>query len=137
MPFGRSNKKRLGIIYDIMPADSSDLSVIKPISQIIDKQPLISDEMIRLAEFISERCFCTFYDVVKPMLPPGINVNIVSVYKAAILPRGIDLSPEQRRIYECVANSESGVRRERICEIFGIDAISGLIAKIITQPIAT
>lgn len=133
VPFGRSNKKRLGIIYDIMPAASSDLSVIKPISQIIDKQSLISDEMIKLAEFISERCFCTFYDAVKPMLPPGINVNIVSVYKAANLSRGIDLSPEQRRIYECVANSENGVRRERICEIFGIDENSELLSDMVAK----
>ena len=134
VPFGRSNKKRLGIIYEILPPDSSDLSVIKPIASIVDKQPLISDEMLRLADFISERCFCTFYDAVKPMLPPGINVNIVSVYKAAkILPRGIDLSPEQRRIYECVGNSENGVRRERLCEIFGIEENSELLADMVSK----
>lgn len=133
VPFGRSNKKRLGIIYDILPGDSSDLSVIKPIVSIVDKTPLISDEMIKLAQFLSERCFCTFFDAVKPMLPPGINVNIVSVFKAGTLKSGVDLSPEERRIYECVANSESGVRRERICEIFGIEPDSAVLSDMVDK----
>lgn len=132
VPFGRSNAKRIGIIHEITSVGESDLSVIKPIISVADSECYISEEMMKLAEFISDHCLCTFYEAIKPMLPPGINVNIVATYKAVKpLKRGVVLNDEQRRIYDCLCNSEKGVRRERLLEIFGLDDKSTVLQELV------
>lgn len=120
VPFGRANKKRLGVIVEIIEKDESDVETIKPISVLIDKEPIITDEMLKMADFISNRTFCTFYDAVRPMLPLGINVDLVSFYTACKIPVGVELSGDEQRIYDCVINSEKGVKAERLAEIFGL-----------------
>ncbi len=128
VPFGRANKKRIGVVVDIVTMDERDVKVVKPISSVVDKQPLITDEMLKLAEFLSERCFCTFYDAIRPMLPLGINVNIISMITVPEkLPSGIEFSPEQQRIFDTVAKSKNGVKYDRLCEIFGLDENAAII----------
>lgn len=130
VPFGRSNKKRVGVITALRQSGEK-LSVIKPIAAIIDSVPLLTDEMMRLGRFISDRAFCTYFEAVKPMLPPGIAVNIISVYQAARPIPPVRLTNEQRRIYECVANSEKGVRRERLLEIFGLEENAPILREMV------
>ncbi|MGN0556496.1 MAG: primosomal protein N', partial [Acutalibacteraceae bacterium] len=43
VPFGRSNKKRVGVITALRQSGEK-LSVIKPIAAIIDSVPLLTDE---------------------------------------------------------------------------------------------
>lgn len=64
VPFGKGNTGRKGIIVDIYNGDDSGL---KPITKVIDKP--LSDEMVKLALWLKERCFCTTYDCIKQMLP--------------------------------------------------------------------
>lgn len=64
VPFGKGNTGRKGIIVDIYDGDDTKL---KPITKVIDKP--LSDEMVKLALWLKERCFCTTYDCLKQMLP--------------------------------------------------------------------
>ncbi len=78
VPFGKASKKRIGIIFDI--TDFSDNKRLKKISEVLDEAPLLNDEMLKLAEWIKERTFCTLYEAAKAMLPAGINHRMVSSY---------------------------------------------------------
>ena len=78
VPFGTVNKKRLGIIFDV--TDSTEGKKLKKISEVLDESPLLSDEMLELAEWIKERTFCTLYEAAKAMLPTGINHHMVVSY---------------------------------------------------------
>ena len=128
VPFGRANKKRIAVVYDVLPLDSASVAKLKPISSIIDKTPLITDEMLKMAEYISNHTFCTFYDAIRPMLPVGINVNIVSTYFAKdVLPCDYSFSDDEIRIINCIKNSKDGVRKDRIFEIFGLDSNSKIL----------
>ena len=42
---------------------------LKPILQVMDEEPVLSEGFIRMAAFLRERYFCTFYDAIKAMLP--------------------------------------------------------------------
>lgn len=66
VPFGRSDSCRNGIIVDICDEDGSRL---KELSFVGEK--VLSDEMVMLALWLKERCFCTTYDCLKQMLPRG------------------------------------------------------------------
>ena len=69
LPFGRGNKRAEGIVLAV---ESGDESKLKPIDCCLDEQPLLTDRQLRLAAFLRERYFCTFYDAIRCMLPAGL-----------------------------------------------------------------
>ena len=64
VPFGKANKLREGIVISYYDSEADNL---KSIERIGDK--IISDELVALALWMKERCFCTTYDCLKQMLP--------------------------------------------------------------------
>ena len=68
VPFGRANAKRKGIIVEITNESEESLKEIISIGE-----KVLSDEMVSLALWLKERCFCTTYDCLKQMLPRGYN----------------------------------------------------------------
>ena len=79
VPFGNGNKKRQGVITEINSTENRD-EKLKPIFELVDEKPLVTDEMMKLASFISDRTFCTFYEGLRPMIPIGVNVKVVTSY---------------------------------------------------------
>ena len=68
VPFGRGNRPAEGIVIAVEPGKEENL---KWVAQRLDEQPLIDANMLRLAAFVRERSFCTFYEAVRAMLPGG------------------------------------------------------------------
>jgi len=79
IPFGRGNTKKQGIIFRIKEAE---LKGLKNILSVIDDKPILSDELIKLCEYLKESVFCTYYDAVHIMLPAGLNYRLVNFYSA-------------------------------------------------------
>ncbi len=69
VPFGRGDRRSEGIILDICDEKEEGL---KSIAHVLDRGPIMSVDHIRLAAFLRERYFCTFYDAIKAMLPAGL-----------------------------------------------------------------
>ncbi len=69
VPFGRSNRHTEGVVLSVEEGAGDDL---KPVSRCLDDEPVLSDTMLRLAAFIRERYFCTFFDAIRAMLPAGL-----------------------------------------------------------------
>ena len=69
VPFGRGNRPSEGIVLEVCQGAEDKL---KPLSRILDTQPLLSPRMLRMAAFMRERYFCSFYDAARAMLPAGL-----------------------------------------------------------------
>jgi len=69
VPFGRSNRHTEGVVLSVEEGSEAGL---KSVARCLDDSPVLSDTMLRLAAFIRERYFCTFYDAIRTMLPAGI-----------------------------------------------------------------
>ena len=69
LPFGRANKRAEGIVLAL---ESGDESKLKPIDCCLGEEPILTDRQLRLAAFLRERYFCTFYDAIRAMLPAGL-----------------------------------------------------------------
>ena len=69
VPFGRGNRRCEGVVLALEPGDEAGL---KAVEQILDEEPVVSAYMLRLAAFVRERYFCTFYDALRTMLPAGL-----------------------------------------------------------------
>lgn len=69
VPFGRSNRHSEGIVLSVEEGSSGGL---KTVARCLDDTPMVSSVMLRLAAFMRERYFCTFYDAIRVMLPAGL-----------------------------------------------------------------
>ena len=69
LPFGRGNRRCEGIVLAVEPGEESGL---KSVELCLDEAPILTDRQLRLASFLRERYFCTFYDAVRAMLPAGL-----------------------------------------------------------------
>ncbi len=69
LPFGRGNKTAEGIVLAVVPGDGRDL---KSVERCLDDGPILTEKQLRLAAFLRERYFCTFYDAIRAMLPGGL-----------------------------------------------------------------
>ncbi len=78
VPFGRGNRRCEGVVLSVEEADSQGL---KAIEQALDEVSLLSPTMLRLAAFLRERYFCTFYEAVRVMLPAGLWFKEKNTYR--------------------------------------------------------
>ena len=69
VPFGRGNRQTEGVVLAVEAGESDGL---KPVFRPLDDEPMLSGTMLRLAAFMRERYFCTFYDAIRTMLPAGL-----------------------------------------------------------------
>ena len=69
VPFGRGNKPAEGVVLEVEEGDETGLKLVE---QVLDDSPLLTPRQLRLAAFLRERYFCTFYDAIRAMLPAGL-----------------------------------------------------------------
>ncbi len=118
VPFGNSNKPKMAVvtgITDIKP----DAKRVKSVMRVVDDEPIITPEMIKTAFWIKERTFSTVYDVVKAMLPAGINYRTVVSYALndeCVIDSEL-LDNEERVIYDFFTEKKRGfILKEKICK---------------------
>lgn len=122
VPFGRGNRKRQGIIFEIQ---NKSIDGLKSVISILDDEPVLSEEMISTASFMKERYFCTYYDAVKTMLPAGINYRITTLYgaKSSFDFEESVLDDEQQRIFNYLVAKRKAVKSDKILDDFGLSNI--------------
>ena len=69
VPFGRGNRQSEGVVLSVEEGDPKGL---KPVECCLDDRSLLDLKMLRLAAFLRERYFCTFFDAIRVMLPGGL-----------------------------------------------------------------
>ncbi|MBQ9897906.1 MAG: primosomal protein N' [Ruminococcus sp.] len=118
VPFGRGNRRRTGVIMRLSEGSTAGL---KPIVSLIDAEPVISEELLKLAEHLHEQTFCTYFDAVRIMLPPGMSVSAKETFTLGSADADTSqLSPEAAELF---AEMRSCSGREALNEL-----ISGLIS---------
>lgn len=96
VPFGRGNRRSEGVI--ILLRDSVRLpEKTKPVLELLDNEPVLDAEMLRLAVYMRERLFCTFFDCIRAILPAGLWFRKKETYTLAEHITSAQLSQLQER----------------------------------------
>ena len=117
---------RQGMIMELHEID--DISGLKTISELIDREPVLTPELVGVALSMSERCFCTLFEACKAMLPAGLSVRITYSYRLA--GRSLSereersLSDTERQIIAAVSAAKSPIRQDRLIKSLGLDGDS-------------
>ena len=70
VPFARGNRRQEGMVFALV--SESEYRKLKPIDGFLDEEPILDPGSLKLAGWIRQRFFCTYYDAIKAMLPAGI-----------------------------------------------------------------
>ena len=69
VPFGRGNRCCEGVVLSVEAGSTDGL---KAVERVLDEEPVLTPYSLRLAAFVRERYFCTFYEAIRAMLPAGL-----------------------------------------------------------------
>ncbi len=73
VPFSRGNRRTEGVVLAL--SDHSSCEQLKAVTALLDSEPVLSEEQLKLAYFMRDRFFCTVYDAVRAMLPAGLGFD--------------------------------------------------------------
>ncbi len=116
VPFARGNQSRQGMVMEVKRGDSTGL---KYVLSVLDEEPVLTPDMILLADYMHRHLYCTYFEAVKAMLPAGLNFNIKTVYSAVVKMDTEILSEEEKRIYGYLLSAKSPKKREDLMSTFG------------------
>ncbi len=115
VPFGGGNRRCQGIVIEC--DKKTDFRKLKPVFAILDEKPIFSDELLKLAQFVKERTFCSLFAAAYAMLPPGLYMKIKPVYEA-VTPRDPEaeatLSETGRHVLSLLDRAPDGVFEESL-----------------------
>lgn len=120
VPFGRNNIKRHGVIVKLFYGMNSQL---KEICAVDKKTNPLSEEMVSLALWLKERCFCSTYECLRQMLPRGTDkikdksTKMIRLYEGSTQP--VKLTPKQQSVYELLCDVGSAGVSE-VCEFCSV-----------------
>ncbi len=70
VPFGFGNKRAEAVVLAFRE-DAGGMK-LKPIIEVLDDTPILTAQQLKLAAWMRERLYCTFFDCVRVMLPAGL-----------------------------------------------------------------
>ena len=70
VPFGRGNRLTEGMILSL--ERKTPEKALKAVREVLEPEPVCSEREIRLALWMRQRYFCTFYDAIRTILPAGV-----------------------------------------------------------------
>lgn len=105
VPFGKGNSKRIGLVTRVYEKDIPD-EKIKPIISLIDKEPLINEELLGLVTWLKEHTFCTYFEAFRTIIPSGYSVVHSKTYALANLKPDCEMTEEENFLYKMLLNSE-------------------------------
>lgn len=140
VPFGSGNSRRQAIVYQTEQAvflDDGSRRGIKQVLSLLDRQPVLSEELLRLSEWIKDNCFCALFDAARVMLPTGLNVRIVCRYAAAdgMTLEAVDendrLSAEERLMAAYLVRAGRPVEKDKLLELMRLPERSDMPERLV------
>lgn len=112
VPFGRGDRKRAGVVFRV----SEDCAErggdpLKPIFSAAEDGICLSEELLRLAAWLRETTFCTYYAAVRAMLPAGLSLTAGEAYIIADAGTAAACTEEEKKVLSVALSF--GQERER------------------------
>ena len=98
VPFGKGNRRTEGLV--LFTQEQTERLALKSVESVLDREPVLDDKMLRLAAFLRERYFCTFFDAARAMLPAGLWFHARDRIVLTALGQSADLDEKLRKYPE-------------------------------------
>ncbi len=110
VPFGAGNRLRVGMVLTVSagePAAAGERTVsLKPLHDVLDDAPVLTDELMMLVRHLHDTTFCTWYEAVRAVLPGGLQLRLAEQYEPAPVMPDVPLTDEERVLLETVSRTD-------------------------------
>lgn len=132
VPFGRANKKRIGLVTRIYTKDIVD-SKLKPLISVLDETTCINDEMLGLIFWLKDNTFCTYFEALSLMIPKGLGINFNVTYSLAQRHDEDLLTPQEQAFLSVLRKAQTEKQLQSLIEKHlegkGRESIQNLVIK--------
>lgn len=137
VPFSRGNRQCEGIVLSVVR--ESRFEQLKSVLSVLDHEPILTGEQLKLALWMRERCFCTVYEAVKTILPAGLwydfsaQLSVNEGYDRAMAYEAAGKSKQQTMVLDVLFANQGTCERSVVEGAFGDrdpgTAINALVKK--------
>lgn len=130
VPFGK--RTLTGVIVD--ETDDAGVGEVKPIRDVLDDEPLFSEEMIRFAEWMSDYYVSPLGETLRAMLPQGMSpessqrVRLAGALSPDEIAELRRRAPRQAAIVAALADHPKGVKLGFLQRLVGADGLHAQLA---------
>ncbi|MCQ2417541.1 MAG: primosomal protein N' [Oscillospiraceae bacterium] len=116
VPFGKGNRRRIAMVLekDAEPKESDLRYPLKPAAALLDKEPVLTDELLAMVNWLHEHTFCTWYDAVRAVLPGGMQLRLEERYVLLSPPLGVSLTQKEQNFLSLLQKANSAQERDAI-----------------------
>ncbi|MCM1523254.1 MAG: primosomal protein N' [Ruminococcus sp.] len=108
VPFGKGDHRRIGIVVSVQMQED-DTDKLKEICSVIDREPVIGEEQLRLLEWLHETVFCTYFEAFRALIPPGLGMTFAKSYRLSReAPDENSVSRRALELYRAAAGARDG-----------------------------
>ncbi|MBE6929314.1 MAG: primosomal protein N' [Ruminococcaceae bacterium] len=121
VPFGKGNNRCEALILKV--TGESSYSRLKTVDALLDTEPVLDEERLRLALYLRDRLFCPLYRILRVMLPSGLWCRIDSVYHPAperdrdSAAAAVVLIPEAEKLVDFLWSAREPVPARRLASL--------------------
>jgi len=78
VPFGRGNRKQMAVVRELRHCPS--FGDIKPVSEVCEDRPVVSEEMLLLCDYMKEHYLCTYGEAIRCAVPSSVLGKMTEFY---------------------------------------------------------
>ena len=131
VPFGRGNRKQMGVVWDL--GHASEFKDVKTVFELCSDRAALDEAEMSLCEYMKENFLCSIGEAVRCMIPASAMGKMVEYFKASGESTSLDgLSPTEASVYEYIASAE-GRTLDAIKTKFGAVAAAEAIKKLLAN----
>lgn len=133
VPFGRGNRRRLAMVLKISREPAEEGIVLKPVSALLDAEPVLTDELLMLVNWLHEHTFCTWYDAVRAVLPGGLQLRLEERYLPLEPPVGVRLTEKESNYLRMMQLARSQRERDALVQVDGDSEKQKILASLVQK----
>ena len=90
---------------------------LKPVISVIDINPVVNDEMLKIITWLKENTFCTYFEALKTVIPRGLGVNFNEKYALSDEKPEVILNQDEKDFYDLITNETSEKKLNKILDV--------------------
>lgn len=130
VPFGRGNRLSEGLLLSVRQ-ETPD-KPLKVVRTLLDEEPVITEQELRLVLWMTRRYFCTFYDALRTVLPAAVWYRYREVWTLQTPP----VSPTRQEAEVCRLLQDGALTTDKLTAALG-DGIVPLLRRMAKSGILT
>ena len=112
VPFGRGNRTSEGLI--LARGEGEKIPGLKPLTAVLDPEPVLDADGIALALWLRGRYFCTVFEAARTLLPAGLWFRLREIWQLTEPVSEEGLSPAARAVLEALRAAGGRAEQETL-----------------------